>query len=98
MKLSDLYLLVACCTLGSITGVSGLAPPRRYSDFRLERRQDDLAPDSEVDPAGTGKLRDCKLANHWQQQRPISLNLKCSLTRNLHRTFLKLVVLTYIVL
>ncbi|KAL8927677.1 MAG: hypothetical protein Q9172_001237 [Xanthocarpia lactea] len=60
MRLPDLYLLVACCTLGSITGVSGLAPPRRYSDFRLERRQDDLGPDSEVDPAGTGKLRDCK--------------------------------------
>ncbi len=95
MRLPDLYLLVACCTLGSITGVSSIAPPRSYSDFRLERRKDVFTPESEVDAAaGTGKLRECKLLNHQQQQRPISLSLKCSFTRNSHRTFLKPVVLT----
>ncbi|KAL9586422.1 MAG: hypothetical protein Q9203_003865 [Teloschistes exilis] len=38
MRLTSLYLLAACCTLGSITGVFSLATPHGYSDSRLEER------------------------------------------------------------
>ena len=60
MKFTDFQVLLTCCALGSITGVSSLAPPRGFSGFPLGKRQDDLIPEGEVDPAGTGQLRDCK--------------------------------------
>ncbi|KAL8869186.1 MAG: hypothetical protein Q9174_004459, partial [Haloplaca sp. 1 TL-2023] len=60
MKYTDFQVLLACCALGSITGVSSLAHPRGFSSFPLGKRQDDLTPEGELDPAGTGNLRDCK--------------------------------------
>ncbi|KAL8919371.1 MAG: hypothetical protein Q9208_006824 [Pyrenodesmia sp. 3 TL-2023] len=57
MKLHELCALLAICSFGSIAGVTSLAVPGGHSGFGLEKRQDDVLPESDVEPADTKKLR-----------------------------------------
>ncbi|KAL8751121.1 MAG: hypothetical protein Q9184_006172 [Pyrenodesmia sp. 2 TL-2023] len=56
MRFNELSALLAICSLGSITAVTSVAVPDGHSGFRLEKRQNDVTPESEVEPADTRKL------------------------------------------